>query len=267
VDRPSCLTAAQVRVVRDFYLGPNDGHGRYLYPGGEPYGSELEWAGLAVAPSADHQWPRDTKAYQAGLSWLRYAAYWHNPPASFQLSDFRFTVAGYRKLRPLAGIYDATDPRLSAFRKAGGKLILWQGWADQELPPTGTVDYYRAVVRNSGGFAASQAFSRLYMIPDQYHCLDGGFPPVNGVVTTGDLLTSLIRWVEHGTAPGTFSFPLAHPAGTLRAIAVRPLNPLAPPPGGTRGLNTRYRWVGRFRPGTELWCRTDGMHLACRNAR
>ena len=41
VNDSSCLTPAQVRVVRDIYLGPNDGHGRYLYPGGEPYGSEL----------------------------------------------------------------------------------------------------------------------------------------------------------------------------------------------------------------------------------
>jgi feruloyl esterase len=40
-DNSSCLTPVQVNVVREFYLGPNDGHGHYLYPGGEPYGSEL----------------------------------------------------------------------------------------------------------------------------------------------------------------------------------------------------------------------------------
>lgn len=265
VDDSSCLTSAQVRVVRDFYLGANDGHGRYLYPGGEPYGSELEWAGLATDPSSDHQWPRDTKAYQAGLSWLKYAAYWHDPAASFQLRDFRFTVASYDRLLPLAGVYDATDPDLSAFRRAGGKLIVWQGWADQELPPFGTVDYYKAVVRYAGGFGASQAFSRLYMIPNQYHCLDGGSPEVNGVATTDDLLTSLVRWTEHGTAPGTFSFPLARPTGALRAITVHPLNPLSAPRGGARGLNTRYRWVGRFRPGNELWCATEGRDLTCRH--
>jgi tannase/feruloyl esterase len=122
VDNSSCLTPAQVAVVHDIYLGPNDGHGHYLYPGGEAYGSELAWATVAIDPSTDRQWPYDTKAYQAGLSWLRYAAYWHNPPASF---------------------------------------------------------------------------------------------------------------------------------------------PLSPPPGGARGLNTRYRWIGRFRPGGELWCNTTGMNLTC----
>jgi feruloyl esterase len=266
-DNSSCLTPAQVRVARDIYLGPNDGHGHYLYPGGEPYGSELAWAGLLIDPSADRQWPQDTKAYQVGESWLKNAAYWHNPPASFQLKDFHFTVAAFRKLLPLAGVYDATDPDLSPFRNAGGKLIIWQGWADENLPPTGTVDYYKAVVRAAGGFPASQAFTRLYMIPNQYHCLDGGFPEVNGLRTTQDLLAGLIQWVEYGTAPGTFSFPVAPPTAKLRAISVHPLNPLRPPRGGAQGLNTRNHWAGRFQPGTELWCRTNGMDLACSHRR
>jgi feruloyl esterase len=267
VNNSSCLTSAQVQVVREFYLGPNDGHGHYLYPGGEAYGSELAWAGAAIGSSSDRQWPLDTKAYQVAESWLKYAAYWHNPPASFQLKDFHFTVRDYDRLLPLAGIYDATDPDLSAFEKAGGKLILWQGWADQELSPFGTVEYYKAVVRHAGGFSASQAFTRLYMIPGQYHCLDGGSPQVNGQVTTGDLLNSLIRWVERGVPPRTFSFPLAQPAATLRAISVHPLNPLSPPRGGARGLNTQYHWVGQFRPDDELWCRTGGMDLACSHRR
>jgi hypothetical protein len=144
------------------------------------------------------------------------------------------TVGGPRQI----GDGDATSPDLSAFRRAGGKLIVWQGWADQNLPPSGTVDYYKAAVRYAGGFPASQAFTRLYMIPGQYHCLDGGSPPVNGLATVNRLLAGLISWVERGAAPGTFSFPLAHPAGTPRAIQVHPLNPLSPPHGGSRGLNT-----------------------------
>lgn len=257
-DTSSCLTPAQVSVVRQFYLGPNDGHGHYLYPGGEPYGSELAWAGTAIDPSSDSQWPRDTEAYQIGENYLKYAAYWHTPPASLQLSDFRFTLSSYDQLLPLAGIYNATDPGLSAFQRAG-KLIIWQGWADQEVSPFGTVDYYRAVVQHAEGFTASQSFTRLYMIPGQYHCLDGGSPQV----TTADLLGALMDWAEQGTAPGTVSFPLAQPTATMSAISVHPLNPLAQPPGGARGLNTRYHWVSQFRTGDELWCSTQGMDLAC----
>jgi hypothetical protein len=267
VDRSSCLTPAQVKVVREFYLGPNDGHGHYLYPGGEPYGSELAWNSTAIDPATDAQWPRDTFAYQLGTTYLKYMAYWHNPPASFRLSDFRFTTAAYDKLLPLAGIYDATDPDLSAFRRAGGKLIIYQGWADEKISPFGTVGYYKTVVREAGGFAASQAFTRLYMIPGQYHCLSGGSPALNQQQAMGELLNSLVKWVEHGTAPGTFSFPLARPTARLSAITVHPLNPLSPPPGRTRGLNSRDHWIGQFRPGDELWCATRGMDLACSHQR
>src|SRR5262249_8631687 len=73
----------------------------------------------------------------------------------------------------------------------------------------------------------------------------------------------LMKWVEQGTAPGTFSFPLAQPTATLSAITVHPLNPISPQPGGARGLNSRYHWVSQFRPGNELWCATQGMDLAC----
>jgi hypothetical protein len=259
VDDNSCLTAAQVHVVRDIYLGPNDGHGHWLYPGGQPYGSELAWAPEFIDPSSDRHWPVDTPAYQIGDSYLKYAAYWHNPAASFQLTDFRFTPAAYRRLLPLAGLYDATDPNLAAFARDGGKLILYQGWADQEISPFGTAGYYKAVVDRAGGFAASRRFSRLYLIPNQYHCLSDGSPQV-----TGNLLGPLIGWVEHGIAPRTVSFPLVHPTPALRAITVHPFNPLLPPPGGTRGLNTRARWISRFQSGTELWCHTAGKDLLCR---
>jgi hypothetical protein len=262
-DNSSCLTPAQVTVVRDFYLGPNDGHGHYLYPGGEPYGSELAWAGVAVDPAADTNWPEDTFAHQIGTTYLKYMGYWQNPPASFRLSGFRFTRAAYDKLLPLAGVYDATDPDLSAFRQAGGKLIIYQGWDDQKISPFGTVDYYKAAVQDAGGFAASQAFTRLYMIPGQYHCLTDGSPAVDVQQAKGELLNSLMKWVEQGTVPRTFSFPLAQPTAKLSAITVHPLNPLSPPPGGARGLNTQYHWVGQFRPGGELWCSTQRMDLVC----
>jgi hypothetical protein len=101
------------------------------------------------------------------------------------------------------------------------------------------------------------------MIPGQYHCLSDGSPAVDARQAAGELLNSLMKWVEQATAPGTFSFPLAQPTAKLSAITVRPLSPLSPPPRGARGLNTRYRWIGQFRLGDKLWCATHGMDLAC----
>ena len=134
VNNSSCLTPAQVHVVREIYLGPSDGHGHYLYPGGEPYGSELEWAGLAIDPPGDRQWPQDTKAYQAGQSSLKYAAYWHNPPASFQLKDFRFTVAAYRKLYPWPVSTTRPTPACPPFAKPAGNSFSGKGGRMRTFP-------------------------------------------------------------------------------------------------------------------------------------
>jgi hypothetical protein len=244
----SCLTAAQVRVVTSLYSGPSDPAGQSLYPGGEPFGSELGWSAWFVKPSGDRDWPQDTLTYQFAINFLHYLAYRSDPPSSYSLSQFPFTLSGYRTLTALSGLYDATNPDLSTFAADGGRLMIYQGWADQAIPPFGTVAYYKAVVDAAGGYQASQTFSRLYMIPAQYHCLAGGAPALAGA----NLLTPLIDWVQHGTPPGALSLKLASTKtphnGTTGggSLSVAPLDPLAPLPSGSSGLNANYDWVGSF---------------------
>lgn len=264
-DNSNCLTPAQVAAAEKLYQGPRDPQGQSLYPGGEPYGSELAWSGWLVDPASDVAWPKDTIDYSAALGMLKYIAFAKNPPASFMLTDWKFTLADYQRLTALNGLNDATDPDLSAFARAGGKIIMYHGWADSAISPFGTVAYYSAVARAAGGYAASQSFSRLYMIPAQYHCLGGGTPQV-----TGDLLTPLMNWVEQGTAPGAQRFSVVNPITSLTSITVSPLNPDQPVTrhgaAHLTGLNSSYPWVGAFLSGTELWCTADGMSVACRRA-
>ena len=157
-------------------------------------------------------------------------------------------MSGYQKLTALSGLYNATNPDLSSFAADGGRLIIYQGWADQAIPPFGTVDYYKAVVDTAGGYQESQNFSRLYMIPAQYHCLAGGDPALAGA----NLLTPLIDWVQHGAPPGTLSFSLASAKTSQNgmtsggSMTVAPLDPLMPLPSGSNGLNANYDWVGSF---------------------
>ena len=242
----SCLTAAQVRVVVSLYRGPSDPAGQSLYPGGEPYGSELGWSAWFVKPSGDRDWPADTLTYQFAIDFLRYLAYRTDPPSSYSLAQFHFTLSSYQRLTALSGLYDATDPDLSSFAADGGRLIIYQGWADQAIPPFGTVAYYQAVVDAAGGYGASQAFSRLYMIPAQYHCLDGGNPAIAGA----NLLSPLIDWVQHDTPPGALSFKVTstQTKGTTGggSMSVAPFDPLTPLPSGSNGLNANYDWVGSF---------------------
>ncbi len=247
-------------MVREEYRGPTDPTGRNLYDGGEPYGSELAWNWF-INPDADNN-PTDTVAGQFGLNYLKYMASVPNPSASFTLGDLKFTDATYDELERFGGVYNATDPDLSAFRTHGGKLIIYHGWADQAIPPFSTIDYYAAVEKTMGGFAGAQSFSRLYMVPGGYHCLGGGDPAV-----TADFLTPLINWVEKGQAPGALTFPVtAQKTGSkITSLTVSPFNAAAPAPDNN-GLNSNYQYIGitsAFRP-EQTWCTQRDFTTVCR---
>ncbi|GAC1399588.1 MAG: tannase/feruloyl esterase family alpha/beta hydrolase [Ktedonobacteraceae bacterium] len=266
VDNTNCLTLAQVQVVRKEYRGPTDPSGRSLYDGGEPYGSELAWKLWLVMPILDQNAPVDTIAAQLGINYLKYLAFWNNPSESYNLRDVQFTDAMYQHLEILGGIYNATDPDLRAFRAHGGKLIIYHGWADQAIPPFSTVDYYRAVVGYTGGYVASQSFSRLYMIPGLYHCPCG--EPVDGDPATSiQFMPQLTHWVENSKAPTAVEIPVtAQTTGLpLKTLTVTPFNPLTPAPKN-KGLNSNYNYIGKtsaYQPGNELWCTQQGLTLVC----
>jgi feruloyl esterase len=264
-ETPACLTEEQIRVVRDEYRGPTDAAGQNLFDGGEPYGSELAWAGWLVMPAADSAAPGDTYAAQIALGFLNEMAFMPNRRSRFGLDNIPFTVEMHRQMQQLGGIYNATDPDLSAFRAHGGKLIVYHSWADQAIPPFASLDYYRAVVRTMGGLPAAQAFSRLYMIPGLYHCPCG--QPVDGdPATTVQFMPQLVDWVEHGQAPGSITLPVTSQSvgQGLTSLTVEPFDVFATVAGD--GLNSNYHYAGEsmvYRSGNALWCDDRGPALTC----
>jgi hypothetical protein len=240
----SCLTQAQVEAVRAFYRGPTDPQGHSLFNGGEPYGSELGWTDYFVEPAADLAAPGDTTDAAMALNYLKYMAFSPNPPDRFSLADVRFTDAEFRQLNLLGdAIYNANRPDLRAFAAHGGKLILYQGWADQAVSPWSTLDYYAAVERDAGGFRASQAFSRLYMIPGAYHCLAAP----DGSINYADFLTPLITWVQDSAGPGAVPADTYSPAGQVTSQeTVSPYDALAPVTPAEGSLNGHYDYIGTY---------------------
>ena len=90
---------------------------------------------------------------------------------------------------------NATNPDLSAFKAAGGKLIMWHGWADHALTAVRTIQYHDDVVRAAGDKGKVAYFFRLFLAPGMHHC--GGGPGPSAF----DALTALESWVEAGSAP------------------------------------------------------------------
>ncbi|MEU0797959.1 tannase/feruloyl esterase family alpha/beta hydrolase [Amycolatopsis sp. NPDC005961] len=185
-DTPACLTPAQVGVVRKLYAPPTDAHGTLLYPGGQQPGSELSWAGwiIGVPETGGVSFARSLAD-----NYLKYLGYPIGAPAS-KVDDFAFTKREFDRLTPVGVRYDAMSLDLSAFQRRGGKLVLWHGWADEAIPPAGTLDYYQRLTRGH-----AQDFARLFMVPSLYHCGGGT------TLTEFDPLKELVAWVERGTTP------------------------------------------------------------------
>ena len=190
-DTASCLTPKEVAVIAKFYEGPRDPTtGEHLTVGEVQYGSELAWAGVFVPESADQ--PIFSTIIAMGA--LQNLIFEQNPPKAYSLADFKFEKSTVELLKARHPLFDATNPNLSPFEAAGGKLILWHGWSDEHISPRTTIAYHEALVRHMGAKLAA-GFERLYLLPGVYHCGKGEGP------SAVDFLTPMMAWVEHGKAP------------------------------------------------------------------
>jgi hypothetical protein len=182
---PGCLTEQQVTAARLLFQGPLDGAGHRLFPGGLPYGSELLWS----QPGAL------TATGIAAGGFLQNLAFPNQLPAGFTWRDWTFDLESFAKLDAAAAVYDPRSADLRAFRDAGGKLILWQGTADQASGISGMPLYYQGIRDVVGGMEAARRFARLFLVPGVYHC-GGGYIPYQE-----DFLGALVNWVERQQPP------------------------------------------------------------------
>lgn len=189
-DTSACLTPAEAEVARKFYEGPRDAKtGDWLTAGQPQYGSELNWAGVYVADSADGR----MMSPMAALPVIRYLAF-AEPRPDATLGSFAFTEETLNALRARHPLYDATSADLSAFQRAGGKLILWHGLADPHISPANTLALHKAMITHMGAQTV-QDFERLYLLPGVSHCGNGEGPG------NLDLLTAIMAWVESDHPP------------------------------------------------------------------
>jgi len=130
-------------------------------------------------------------SYGFGESFFRFMA-WPKPRPQQELTDLNIdeAVKGYGWLRPLL---DATDPDPSAFRKRGGKLLMYYGLADPALNANMGLRYFEAVKAQMGGEVGD--FFHYLTMPGVFHC--GGGPGCGNA----DFLGAIVNWVEKGQSP------------------------------------------------------------------
>jgi feruloyl esterase len=226
---PECLTETQVAVARRFYAGPTDEAGRHLFYGGEPYGSELTWVERYALPVMG------ATMFEDGVKNMMFQ---RSLGADVSVATWRFDAATFRALQQAGALYDARGVDLGAFRDAGGKLILWQGFADPAAGPYGLPDYYQRLGEAAGGLAAERRFARLFMIPGVYHCA-GGYIPYEE-----DLLGAVVNWVEMGSAPDRVVSSARLPQGAIRRRPVYAY-PVVARYRGRGDVNDAENFIGR----------------------
>lgn len=216
-DPASCLTAAQVEAVKKIYAGASNPRTKQpIFPGLER-GSELGWSPTPVSYAVD---------------WFKYRVFknpaWDPKQLNF---DGDLTEIGKRDNRVL----DANDPNLTSFSSRGGKLLMYQGWAEPGIPPRNIVTYYGQVQKQTKSAADSV---RLFMVAGMGHCGGG-----NGT-STFDMLAALDTWVSTGKAPDVI------PASRTRNGAVDRTRPLCAYP-----KHAVYTGTGDMEDASNFRCR------------
>jgi hypothetical protein len=216
-DAPNCLTADQLQAVNALYQGPvNPRTHKQIFPG-FVRGSESFWrqvlVGLATPGGSSASFFRDgVFAGQPGFNFLNV-----NFDSDVALTDAKVAAGGETWGEAL----NANNADLTPFKRRGGKLIMYHGFADPFITPLNSLDYYTAVVQetdhdghdNRGhghdALAETREFARLFMVPGMNHCAGGpGANVINGAGSLGgpqdpdhDVVMALDRWVTHGIAP------------------------------------------------------------------
>jgi hypothetical protein len=200
-DSRSCLTAPQVASAKRIYGGQVNSPGKQVFPGLMPGaedgpGGWVNWiTGQAPGTAASQVYVEN---------YFRYMVFgdgtWNILTANAETSE----KAAEEKT---AQALNATDPDLRRFQARGGKLILYHGWNDAAIPPSGTIEYYKSVIATMGSPVA-ESFVRLYMVPGMQHCTSGPGPNSFGQLglTTAKgseygMYDALEQWVEKSAAP------------------------------------------------------------------
>ncbi|TDV56284.1 tannase/feruloyl esterase family alpha/beta hydrolase [Actinophytocola oryzae] len=200
---PTCLSDAQIGGViamsTPFRWPYRIASGETQYPG-FPFlsGADMRTPFLGFGTTAPANPMPVTSGYgmQYWDQWVKYFLT-RDPDHNSLTVDPRQPGRWLGRISYLSTIEDRNDADLRPFARAGGKLILLHGAADELVSHRSTNDYYERV-RAVLGPRTTHAFMRYYLVPGANHA-NFGTP---AFAASWDSLTALEHWVESGQSPG-----------------------------------------------------------------
>jgi feruloyl esterase len=209
------ITSTDATVMNKIWQGPKAAGGLPLWPGLARGASPSMIAGTTTANGLTTPEPFGLPVAWLG-TWLQRNPNWDWKTLTFAQFDKLFAQSNLQFSSTLA----TNNPDLSAFKRDGGKILIWHGLADQLIPSQGTVGYYRDVQQAMGGPARTNSFARLFLAPGAEHCASAAGP------VPDDSVAAVATWVEHGQAPQSIPATLTDPAGGVtlsRPLCAYPL--------------------------------------------
>lgn len=214
----TCLTAGEASAIQKIWQGARTTGGELLWPGLE--------RGTALNALAG------TFPFPIPIEQARYWVYL-DPAWDWTALNYANYEAFFAKNVEMVGPTMGTDnPDLSAFRKRGGKVIMYHGWIDPLIMPGGTVRYWDNVVQTMDAAKVPLDFAKLYMVPGMGHCSGGAGPNQFGQSSSGivpaepkrDIFRALMDWSEKGAEPTEIvATKFSNDNPSLGVIRTRPL--------------------------------------------
>ncbi|MEZ0308016.1 MAG: tannase/feruloyl esterase family alpha/beta hydrolase, partial [Ramlibacter sp.] len=193
----TCLTAAQKTAIGTIFSGPKTSSGNLVYSS-FPYDAGINGGGV---PFWEYTAPLQLDSGAVGMIFKvpPASATGFNGPA-FSLSanidtlvaqitatDTMYTESGMSLMTP------PNANNMNNLRNRGGKIMVYHGVSDPIFSVDDSETWYKGVTASAGGDASN--YARFYRIPGMGHCSGG--PATDQF----DALSSLVNWVEKGTAP------------------------------------------------------------------
>jgi len=200
-DAPSCLTSRQAesaKLLTSPFKDPGSDRtllASHLWPG-----AELQWGTLGGPQPLRNSLERVRNFHLKDPAW------------EFRLENIAADVD--RAVRMDGGLIASVDFNLRPFFDRGGKLLMWHGWSDPQVPAEHSVIFFNNVMQAVGPEAEKSL--ALFMLPGVSHCAGGPGPD------TFDKMTAISEWVEQGRKPSRI---VASHATDGRVDRTRPLCP------------------------------------------